>query len=530
MINRGQVLSEQFLLPDQQGTGGAMRSQPSGGQQLTNPDSKYFGVPEAMTGLQVTGDLYEQSKLYYDKLSKLDQFAKGMWLNNRIDVTRPDYSRPEAVAAAQAFQQELANVQALGNDLQQGAKVDQLYQAKAAEGEYMYNPETQGKMSTARMTQPQVGYSTAFDPAFEKAAATASGGRETTGILNSEQGEFSAKMAAYEAQAAQLEAQGDQYGADNLRRQIGKATLAQNAYLNPPAPRQDSGYDIATGGLITDLVDIFGGGHSSYQPLDEFKGNFRIYESTNNAALNNVPSGTFKYGKARAFRKIGDDVVVVSTDDRDEPVSVAQMNIYPILQQHMQSQGLAKEFKNWTNNQVKAGRLQVRDGQFTMNAANLMSQAGLINRANYTSEADYTKAVKEYEKTAKKEISEALKEDTFGDKVGRAFSNFTAMMTNSPFTKEPPLREKDYESTTKPGFKVRMKSTTKDDKRVVTISLIDDSGTQAKDEKGNKIKQVFDSEQDALNYMKELGVGNDEILKLGSIPSGEDVGPSGIKW
>lgn len=522
MINRGQVLSEQFLLPSQQGTGGAVSRQPTS-QQMATPDSKYFGVPEAMTGLQVTGDLYEQSKLYYDKLSKLDQFAKGMWLNNRIDVTRPDYSRPEAVAAAQAFQQELANTQALGNELQQGAKIDQLYQTQAAAGEYMYNPETQGRMSTARMTQPQIGHSTSFDPAFEQAAKQYSGGRETTNILNSEQGEFSAKMAAYEAQAAQLEAQGDQYGADNIRRQIGKATLAQNAYLNPPAPRQEYGTgDIATGGLITDLVDIFGGGHASYQPIDEFKGNFRIYESTNNAALNNVPSDTFKYGKARAFRKIGDEVVVVSTDDRDEPVSVAQMNIYPILQQHMQSQGLAKEFKNWTDNQVKAGRLKVDDGKLVMDAANLMSQSGLVNRANYTSEADYTKAVKEYEKKAKKEIAEALKTDTFGDKVGRWITNLTATLTNSPFTKSAPIRERDYESTTRPGFKVRLKSSEKEGKQVVTISLIDDAGRQHKDDRGNKVQQVFDSEQDALNYMKELGVGNDEILKLGQQSSNFD--------
>ena len=80
-------------------------------------DSKYFGIPDAAEGLQWTDNTAELANRYYKRLASLDQFAKAMWLNNKVDVTKPDYSNPQSIAASQAYQQELGNIMAIANEL-----------------------------------------------------------------------------------------------------------------------------------------------------------------------------------------------------------------------------------------------------------------------------------------------------------------------------------------------------------------------------------------------------------------------------
>ncbi len=89
--------------------------QPGGGGAGATMDDKYFGIPEDRIGLQATGNVADQTAAYYQKLAELRNFAQSMWANYRIDVTKPDYSRPEAVAAAEGFKMELANAQATAN-------------------------------------------------------------------------------------------------------------------------------------------------------------------------------------------------------------------------------------------------------------------------------------------------------------------------------------------------------------------------------------------------------------------------------
>src|SRR5690606_33515947 len=97
--NRAEYLAQTFTLPEYQqpqpmGPGGGRTAVPSA------PDfGKIIGEPAA--GLQYTGRVSELAKKYYQDYANLNNFAKTMWLNYKIDVTAPDAARPEAVQAAE---------------------------------------------------------------------------------------------------------------------------------------------------------------------------------------------------------------------------------------------------------------------------------------------------------------------------------------------------------------------------------------------------------------------------------------------
>lgn len=119
-------LGQIFSLPEYQapgvGRGGVGR-----GAAPATMDDKYFGIPEAPSGLQYTDHVAAQSQKLYQDWSDLRNFATSMWSMYGIDVRKPDPTRPESIAANQAFQQALANVMYQGDLLKQsGTMASQL--------------------------------------------------------------------------------------------------------------------------------------------------------------------------------------------------------------------------------------------------------------------------------------------------------------------------------------------------------------------------------------------------------------------
>jgi len=238
-INRADIQAKTFLLPEQQQvaaprTGGGAGAAPT-------YDSKYFGIPDAAEGLQWTDNVSELSNQYYQKLTSLDQFAKSMWLNNKIDVTKPDRSNPQAFLASQAYQKELGNIMSLADELKESQKGLTKADEGQMAGTYQVNPEMFQQGRTFASGNPyQQGEFTGITEPYQEAVKQFSGPRETQGIISGQQAEFDNRMAAMEAQAQQL-AQTNPDQAKNIMDQINRARMAQRMYVNPPAEKQDYG-------------------------------------------------------------------------------------------------------------------------------------------------------------------------------------------------------------------------------------------------------------------------------------------------
>lgn len=267
-INRGDILSRAFELPQPlQQASTAGRGSGAGGAPVMN--SEYFGIPDAAEGLQWTDNTAELANRYYKRLAGLDQFAKSMWLNNKIDVTKADYSNPQSVAAAQAYQQELGNIMAIADELKQGASD----LAKAREGEragtFAINEQAlqvPNKGYASFSPSEQGGFTGLTEP-FQEAVKNFSGARETPGIKSADQAQFDARMQQWIDYANQLQATNPQQANDILQ-QVQRAQLAQNTYLNPPAVRSDYGQGTTQtiANTLGQIADVITGGAPGYRP------------------------------------------------------------------------------------------------------------------------------------------------------------------------------------------------------------------------------------------------------------------------
>src|SRR5688572_25148410 len=103
-IDRGAILGKAFLFPQEQQ---AAQQRSRGGQQGLaglSPDKmdSYFGIPQAESGFQYTGQLRDKSLSYYKDLAALRQFAREQWTVYGNDVTNPDPRNESGILAAEA--------------------------------------------------------------------------------------------------------------------------------------------------------------------------------------------------------------------------------------------------------------------------------------------------------------------------------------------------------------------------------------------------------------------------------------------
>jgi hypothetical protein len=94
---------------------------------------------------QVGGNVLD----YYEKWGKLRSYAQAAWHNFGIDVTKPDFGRPESIEMNNAFMKGLAQLYNAGNTMQQGRQDQVRYATAEAQGLGRYTtPE--GEFTSAR--------------------------------------------------------------------------------------------------------------------------------------------------------------------------------------------------------------------------------------------------------------------------------------------------------------------------------------------------------------------------------------------
>jgi len=106
----GQSAAKTFLLPQRSGGGdpnqlGIDQFGTGQGPQVPSPVDNLVASEELTTG-------------YFEKFGQLQSFAQGMWHNFAIDVTKPDFSNPDAVKAHTLYRKALADLQYQGVELQ----------------------------------------------------------------------------------------------------------------------------------------------------------------------------------------------------------------------------------------------------------------------------------------------------------------------------------------------------------------------------------------------------------------------------
>ena len=115
-------------------------------QAQTIPLSQEQGVEPQMNpmmeNLRATS---EGTQDYYQAFGNLDAFAKNMWKNYQIDVTRADYSNPDSIKAHDTYLKASAYVNQLGNQLKrEGVQENAAFQAQLTDPD-AYIGEQEGR-------------------------------------------------------------------------------------------------------------------------------------------------------------------------------------------------------------------------------------------------------------------------------------------------------------------------------------------------------------------------------------------------
>ncbi len=111
----GQSLAKTFALPQ--------RGQPNAGQQLSA--GQFGGAPQLPGPADNLIAVEDATTSYFEKFGQLQSFAQGLWHNSGIDVTKPDFSDPDAIKAHTLYRKALADLQFQGVDLQNKQKAFQ---------------------------------------------------------------------------------------------------------------------------------------------------------------------------------------------------------------------------------------------------------------------------------------------------------------------------------------------------------------------------------------------------------------------
>jgi hypothetical protein len=109
MAERAGLSAQTFLLP-----------QPTR-QPIGAPEQPYNDGVQALEGLQYVKG---QTADYYKKVADLKSFMQSVQQSFGVDVRVPDLSRPESIKLNQIYRDAIADIQAHGNELKQGAGIN----------------------------------------------------------------------------------------------------------------------------------------------------------------------------------------------------------------------------------------------------------------------------------------------------------------------------------------------------------------------------------------------------------------------
>ena len=345
-INRADILSRTFEIPQPEAPTVA-RGGAGGAGAAPKYDSDYFGVPKAAEGLQWTDNVSELSNRYYQKLSALDQYAKSMWLNNKIDVTKPDYSNPQGVLAAQAYQQELANIMSLADELKTSQK--DLTAARAKDN-YVINQEAlQGDRPFASYADQ--GYSTEVSPLIKSQIGTTGKAVESGADYNRLRGQADQAIAAAKAQYEATGRPEDKIAYE--------AALSMGPTRNIMAvPGADSGTGGAFG--LINNANVLGGGDAFYTQTPELDDNGKpIMKNATNDFIG-IPLGG---GFVTELKRANGKTYLVNDKGYDE--EVRPDNIYKYLVMAAKKTGQERELEMEFKKLVDQGKVKWDKTQLT---------------------------------------------------------------------------------------------------------------------------------------------------------------------
>jgi hypothetical protein len=271
------MIFDRSLLPQQQ----QVTSRGGGGGQSgfksPIPGEDYFGIPDSPEGLQYTGHLAKSSSDLFKKRQDLVNYAKTLWTRDKIDVTNPDPSRPEAVMAAEIYKMEIGNFLAQVDKAKQGAKIyNDLLQRQAA-NKFQLDPNTtQQYASELPYGEGGLGYTKEIDPLLEFSKDGVNRTVETSRDYNRLKGV---------AQGLQ-----DIYADPTTPEGAIQSAAAQSLSptLNIPAPSSDSGGSgtVSVGNFVERLINHKAGG-GNWQVSKSFtKGGEAWVESTDYQGTN----------------------------------------------------------------------------------------------------------------------------------------------------------------------------------------------------------------------------------------------------
>jgi len=487
-MNEGQLLGNVFSLPQAPQYAQPARGAGVGGQGSPTMDDKYFGIPNAAEGLQWTGNVAENSRDYYDKLAGLRTLAQSLWLNYGIDVTRPDYSRPESITAAEAFKMELGNVLSMADkaktsqsmlekDLANKDKV--INQGAFGQGEYY-----------AGYTSDQQYTDVSLSPLAKEIANSYSGNRQTQGIINQEQAQIGEKLATMEQEAAYLDTTNPALAA-NKRKEIAQIKQMQNMYLSPPS--DGAGYGLNTPAAnLGELGNVLAGASSNYKPVNRVVNGYQV-KRTDNSPFTGINIG----GKeVAATETAGPDTWFEFTDG--SKMDVNEDDLYSYLAAAYKKMGQEPQWEAFVKNGIKSGAIVQEDTQagpvFKIKMDKIVTPSG----------SEYLKTREQKDPTLQKAIEEADKEIETSvtknvDYLNKNWFQRLKLKTtgtagaNFPYigTEDPPIIK--YTSDRFPGYDIVM--TPKGDKIAIKVVNPSDNKVLMTDSKGapvtDKSKSAF---------------------------------------
>ena len=224
-------------------------------------------VPQMPDGMQQISGVTEH---IMNQWNAVGDFAKTMWANYRIDVTRPDMSNPLAVKAHDLFQQHIASLQYAGDKLKQSNKLlgEDRQAVRQGTGMILQNPN-QGVYGD-NLTEDQRFVNTEIDPRAMYSNQAYAKSYDTKGATNDANSQVSANQ---KAATNQLEEAGAPNRAAIVGQQFNKG-IHEQPQFNPntgrvtqpkdPKPIYDQVTNYRTGilnndtGVIGDMKSLLG--------------------------------------------------------------------------------------------------------------------------------------------------------------------------------------------------------------------------------------------------------------------------------
>jgi hypothetical protein len=298
------MIFDKSLIPQQQqvsqrGSGSA------GGQGFKSPipGEDYFGIPAAPDGLQYTGQLAKSSADLYKKRQDLINYAKNLWTKDKIDVTNPDPSRPEAVMAAEVYKMEIANFLAQADKAKQGQMIYKDLLQRQAANTFNLDPQTgQQYASELEYGDGGLGYSTAIDP--------------LTQFSGAQLGKTFDSSADYRRAIQERNQLVDLQPQDNSPESLRARAAAEaiNPAINVPTPTSDDGKGLVNVGNFVDrLINHKAGGGNWTVSKSFTKGGEPWVESSDYQGTNLGRVSVKITDKSGITRELDEDAIVSKT-------------------------------------------------------------------------------------------------------------------------------------------------------------------------------------------------------------------------